>query len=487
MIAKLKHSICIVLIAISLQSNAQMSLGDKTEEISIDSLMFHVDFFSSHNLMGRLPGTDGYRLAAEYGKNKFIEFGLFAFPDIHDYLQMVPVETNTISGPCKFHVIHHTKGLISFELGESYNFRGFTGRGEYVLPTVFCGYGLDEKGYNDYRDVDVRGKAVLVLRDSPRIQNMTFSGASLQKRAETAMKHGASAIIFIPSPDIERPRPHGSVLCGRGKDYGDFPMLQINYNVIETLLDGTGHTLLDIYNTINGTGKPHSFDLLSQVYIHVGGEYNGNAFAPNVVGYIPGNEKGYKDEWVLVTAHLDHVGFQCDVIYPGANDNASGSAAVIELARLFSSKKSKRGIIFALLTSEESGLQGAQSLADNLPIDHEQIVAVFNFDCIAVGDSIQIGNGLSNPLLYEVVRHLDADSLIIDSTWKGGGADLTPFTNLDIPGLYFVSKYSYVHLHLPSDTPETLNRALFKNIVSLGNKIIDQVANGYYCREEIVK
>ena len=124
-----------------------------------------------------------------------------------------------------------------------------------------------------------------------------------------------------------------------------------------------------------------------------------------------------------------------------------------------------------------------------LKIDKDKIIAMFNLDCIGYGDSIQVGNGKSSPELWNLARKIDKENfnLVVEDTWSGGGADLTPFYEKGIPGLYFVSKYSYEHLHLPTDTPETLNPVLFENIVKLAYLTAREVADGNYKREEVIK
>ena len=180
-----------------------------------------------------------------------------------------------------------------------------------------------------------------------------------------------------------------------------------------------------------------------------------------------------------------------DYCFPGANDNASGSAGVIELAEAFqkSELKPRRSILFVLFASEEQGLFGAKHFVENTKIDSEKIVAMFNLDSIGSGDSIQVGNGKSSPELWSVARKIDKENfnLVVEDTWSGGGADLTPFYEIGIPGLYFVSKYSYDHLHLPTDTPETLNPELFESIVRLAYLTAREVADGNYNKETTIK
>ena len=115
-------------------------------------------------------------------------------------------------------------------------------------------------------------------------------------------------------------------------------------------------------------------------------------------------------------------------------------------------------------------------------------MAMFNNDCIGHGDSIQIGNGKSAPILWQITNSIDSvnTNTMIPRTWNGGGADAEPFHKKGIPCLYFVSYFSYTHLHLQSDKPETLNPVLFENISRLGYMTAYEVAMGNYSKESII-
>jgi Zn-dependent M28 family amino/carboxypeptidase len=211
----------------------------------------------------------------------------------------------------------------------------------------------------------------------------------------------------------------------------------------------------------------------------------------NVVGKIEGTDPELKEEYLVIGAHLDHVGSQAGLLFPGANDNASGSAGILEIAEAFQScdLKPKRSILFVLFASEEQGLFGSKHFVENLKIDTNKIVAMFNLDCIGYGDSIQVGNGKSSPELWNLVRKIDKENfnLVVEDTWSGGGADLTPFYEIGIPGLYFVSKYSYEHLHLPTDSPETLNIVLLEKITELAYLAAREIADGKDKKETLLK
>jgi hypothetical protein len=115
----------------------------------------------------------------------------------------------------------------------------------------------------------------------------------------------------------------------------------------------------------------------------------------------------------------------------------------------------------------------------------ERIVAYFNLDCVGHGDSIQVGSGKTSPKLWQLARDLDARGarLTVEETWGGGGADATPFAEQKIPTIYFASKFSYTHLHLPSDQPATLNPRLYEALARLVYRTAWKVAEGGYLGE----
>ena len=204
----------------------------------------------------------------------------------------------------------------------------------------------------------------------------------------------------------------------------------------------------------------------------------------NVVGRIEGADPALRDQFLVIGAHLDHVGSQGGIYFPGANDNASGAAAVVAIAEAFArgGPPPKRSVLFVLFSSEESGLDGSKRFVEHPPVPLERIVAYFNLDCVGHGDSIQVGSGKTSPKLWQLARDLDARGarLTVEETWGGGGADATPFAEKKIPTLYFASKFSYTHLHLPSDQPATLNPRLYEALARLVYRTAWTVAEGGY-------
>lgn len=455
------------------------------ELINRRDLMKTVEFLSSPELAGRLPGHTGYTKAADYMAKEFAKINLKPGGD-NGYFQKLKVEYNNIIYEDNFTIIKNGKE-IKYELGKDYVYRGFTGSGNFIAPTVFCGYGLSqpELGYNDYDGIDVKGKVVVVFKYNPKwnIDGKSFANGNPREKAIVAAKHGAIGILFVSFPNDEEPqKPIGSVIHGEGEQMVNFPELHIDLPVADVLFDGSGHSLNELQTKIDNSKSPFSIQLPHQVKVNVRTDYVKEQEVANVVGLLEGSDTNLKNEWIIIGAHLDHVGQQAGKIYfPGANDNASGSAAVLQIARAFSSipEKSKRSIAFLLFASEEQGLNGAQYFADNLPFDVKNVKTMFNLDCIGYGDSIQIGGGESAKELWNVANEIDSknNNLLVSRTWKGGGADAEPFYQKGIPTLYFVTTNSYKHLHMLSDKPETLNQDLFEAITRLAYQTISRIAN----------
>lgn len=463
----MKHIFTSTLLLIGLLLRAQQP------EVSTDSLMRHVRYLASDELMGRLPGTHGYQLAVNYGMNFMSAHGIQ--PAGKDFWpQQVPIDINQIDSASVF--IETGRDIAEWEAGVDFSVRGYSGSGNVSSEVVFCGYGFDSTIYSDYQNIDVKGKIVLVFKANPPFLK-NLPQYSIRKAADAAWRHGAKAIVFVSQPNQKTPQqPIGSVMHGDGPMHTDMPQIQLSVAKAEQLFDHSSITLRDVQTLIDSVQKPHSLPLNTVMQVYVDATYQEKGFTQNVVGVLPGKDPVLRDEYIIVSAHLDHVGsIGKSVIYPGANDNASGSAAVLELARLFSMQKDslKRSVIFVLFGSEEKGLVGAAWFAKHLPVEKSQIKAVFNMDCIASGDSLMVGNGKSYPDMWQVASNIAAvESLsMTPRTWAGGGADLTPLHNEGIPGLYFVTTNSYTYLHLPGDTPESLNQKLFTDMVTLVYKL----------------
>ena len=476
----------------SLFINAQSTTG--LSEINKESLIANVRILSSPDFDGRLPGSEGYNKAAQFAADKFYELELNPAGD-EMYFENFNVEYNKIVSPAIFKSIvdHDT---IDYKIGKDFVLRGFTGSNSFALPVVFCGYGISRPDlyYDDYAGINVKNKIVMVFKQNPNWKNDDKDWGTNYPREKSlvAQKHGARGILFVSLPNDTKPQQLiGSVMHGDGEQPIDFPQLQISLDAASKLLSKTGFTISDCQTKIDEKKKPLSMNLITKAIVEVNAEYEKNAKTMNIVAMIEGSDPKLKEEYVVIGAHLDHVGSQAGLLFPGANDNASGSAAILEIANAFvkGGIEPKRSVIFVLFASEEQGLNGAKHFVNNWKYGYDKITAMINLDCVGYGDSIQVGNGKSAPVLWQIANQIDETSFnsMVDRTWSGGGADATPFYEKGIPCLYFVTTNSYDHLHLPTDEASTLNPELYEKIVRLAHLTVLEIANGNYNREEDLK
>jgi hypothetical protein len=445
-------------------------------QINKDEIFNTVKFLADKDLQGRLPGSPGFIKAADYMASEFKRLKLKPAGD-NNYFQKLKVEYNEILAPEHLSVIIDNN-LIEYKIGKDYVFRGFTGSGKLKAPVVFCGYGIDqqENGLNDYNGIDVKGKIVMVFRYNPKwnINGKPFTNGNPREKAIVAAKHGAVGILFVSFPNDAYPqKPIGSLIHGEGDQMPGFPEAHVALNVADTLFTGSGHSLKELQTLIDSTKTPFPLALKNDVDIEVHTRYVKEKEVMNVVGILEGSDPVLKNEYLIMGAHLDHVGSQAGEIYfPGANDNASGDAAVLQIARTLAESdiKLKRSVIFVFFVSEEQGLNGSKYFAEHLPFPKDKITAMLNFDCVGFGDSLQVYGGKSSPDLWNMAKQADSenDKLLVSETGNGGGADAEPFFQKGIPTLYFVTTNSYKHLHQLTDTPETINQNLLESSTKLG-------------------
>lgn len=464
------------------------------DRIKSENLIKTVEYLASPELKGRLGGSEGYYKAAEFMANEFKSLGLKP-AGTDGFYQNFNIEYNEILAPCSFGLLNDDGTVKNYKLGNDFVCRGFTGSGKLSAEVVFAGYGFSYsgKGYDDYNDIDVKGKIVMMFKQTPswKLGDEGWN-QSLRYRAGIANAKGAIGIIFVSKPNDANPqKPIGSTMDGEGEQLVNFPMIHADLIAADEILNKSGNDLKSLQTEIDKTQQPKSFAAGRKVYMEINAKYDSKRKTMNVAGILEGSDPSLKEEYLIIGAHLDHVGGQAGEIYfPGANDNASGSASVLEMARTFvnSGVKPKRSILFILFSNEESGLNGAKYYADNPLVPLSKTIAMFNNDCIGHGDSIQIGNGKSAPELWQITRSIDSlyTRSMIMRTWNGGGADAEPFHRKGIPCLYFVTYFSYTHLHLMSDKPETLNPAIFEKVCKLGYMSAFEVAMGNYNRENIL-
>lgn len=482
------------LLAIGLAA-CQQQPGDPVarglDVITAEAMLGDVAILAGPDFSGRLSGDPGYEAAARWAVRRFDRLRLEPGGDDGTYLQRLPIEFNQIQGTPTLRVTGFDGAVYDAVLGRDFACRGFTGSGAVDAEVVFAGYGLSapEHGYDDYADIDVNGKIALVFKRLPRWTPDSLAWdpwhGTPRGKATVARQHGAAALLWFDVPREGDWAPHrgpiGSVAHGDGEYLPDMPHLELDLALAERLLGGDG-AAPRLQAAIDSSRSPFSHQTPGRAALAVQSIYDPARETCNVVAVLRGSDPELNGEALLLGAHLDHVGRQSPTVYfPGANDNASGAAAVLRLAEAFQAagRAPRRSVVFALFAGEESGLVGSSFHADRPVFPLADTIAMFNFDCVACGDSIRIGGGESAPALWNRARALDAacNRRTVAATWKGGGADAQPFHERGVPTLYWVTTNGYAHLHAVTDTPETLNGHLYADLVRLAFRTAWELAD----------
>ena len=343
----------------------------------------HVEFLAAPEMKGRGAGSPELDQAAEYIAKQFESAGLQPAGDDGSYFQKFAVTTGAKMGGDNRLEVTRNRGVDKLAPGEEYIPINFSGSGEVSGQAVFAGYGVsaDELDYDDYTHFDVKDKIVIVLRYEPdffedddergkRGRRRRYTRHShLISKAINARDRGAEALILVEGPGR---RADSLIKFGSisGPADAGIPVVQVKSSVVEKWLRGSGRSLRILRRDINGKHEPQSFELAESLTIELSVDVEREqAMVSNVAGYLPGET----DEFVVIGAHYDHLGLgdqsslapsQIGDIHHGADDNASGTAGVIELARHYASggERPRRGLLFLAFAAEEIGLLGLAAL-----------------------------------------------------------------------------------------------------------------------------
>ena len=455
--------------------------------IQPDAVLATVTQLTSQEFAGRLSGDAGFDNAALAMAERFAAAGLQPGGG-EGYLQHFEIEANRFERTPELALRRGKTPPMALVHGVEFTARGFSGSGTLDAPIVFCGYGISrpEDGYDDYAAVDVKGKVALVFKQGPPwTLDDDGWGRSHEPRplARTAFEHGAAALILASRPEEEWTLPpYGSVKHGPGTQLEAFPQLHVSRAKAAELFDEDG-TMLQLQQAIDKERQPRSRDLDAAAVLQVTTRYELDADGVNVVGILPGNGER-AEEHVILGAHLDHIGTHGNLMFPGANDNASGVSVVLAAAEAFATGKvrPRRSVVFILFGGEEQGLIGSKAYAANPALPLDGAVAMLNADCVGDGTQLKLGGGGAHPQLRQLAVDLDAAgaAVVHEDTWYGGGADAQPFFDAGIPTLYFANEGGYQNLHQPTDTPDTLKPALLAATARLLFQTAATIADGQY-------
>lgn len=453
-----------------------------------------VKTLASPDMEGRGAGTKGIDKAAHVLEQRYQSLGLDP-AGTQGFFQRFTVTTGarlTANNSMNEEIGGKHRAL---KLNDDFVPFSFSSSGEVAGGLVFAGYGAsaDEFGYDDYSGLDVKGKIVVLLRYEPSgfaaksgNQGLTRHAALITK-AINARNHGASAVIIVNGKlgDGEQDllTRFGSL---SGPEDAGILLLQVKNTVAQEWFAAAGKSLAAVQNEINAGTKPESFAFPESVFlaldVHVDTVH---ATVSNVLAYLPGKT----DEYVIVGAHYDHLGYgnadslapsQIGQIHPGADDNASGTAGVLELARLFAPYKGKlpRGILFESFAGEELGLLGSAHWTQQPTHPLDKAVAMVNMDMIGrIKDEKVFVGGVGTGSTFQTILADAQKSSPFHFEYSQGGyaaSDHTSFVARKIPVLFFFSGL-HSDYHKPSDTWDKINAPDAAHLLDFISVVIEQI------------
>lgn len=470
--------------------------GSSSEpEILSEELHDHVAWLASDALRGRRSGTPSADRAARYLANEFGRYGLEGIGDDGGYLQAFEFVADVDLGRENGLMIEGPAERLSIDT--DWRPLAFSDSGSGLFEVVFAGYGISspDNEYDDYAGLDVEGKAVLVLPYGPMIEDggMRFPAHhALRRKAAVARDRGAAAILIAPHPALDPGDFLEPLRFDSSPSTAGILAVTITVEAAEILLGNAG-TLGDIHTRIDASVTPESITLESRIDLSVELEQVRRE-GYNVVGVLTG--AGPEAPWIVIGGHYDHLGMGGNgslvpgeiAVHNGADDNASGTAGVLELAQAFAAAPpSSRNILFIAFGAEELGLLGSAYFVSHMPEEIGTIETMMNMDMIGrlTDEKLTVYGTGTSPAWNSILDDLNGReeygfemSRIPDGF---GASDHSSFYTKEIPVLAFFTG-THGDYHRPSDDTELVNFTGQEKIV----RFIGDVVTAIDSRSEIV-
>lgn len=488
------------------------------ESISHDDLKSIVTLLASDDFEGREAETRGERLTAAFISAWLSGSGIEGWKGgkaMNEYVQVIPciaadVDAENSSVLLQMRRLDSEK---SFALeSEVYYSPQSSENISFSAPVVFAGYGIDapEYGYDDYGSFDVQGKIVIVFNHEPqeKVETSIFRGAKTtrytmpQTKARTAQERGALALVIMR----DRNNPHrsmGETLAMRGskEERGHFlgidgappliPILYIEDPVADEIFARSKIDLKERQAKIDETLKSTPI-LLKDVTLSLKMTMKNEKKLTlhNIIARVEGVDNTRKDEALIVGAHYDHLGTKPEGIYHGADDNATGVAALLTIARAFevNSVRPKRSIYFVFFAAEEKGVVGSKFLTTHLPVQKDRIAAMLNLDELG-RDNMDREENAAMAIAFSSGQAPELKKIVQDSNSRIGldmkyyptlrfltNSDHSLFHDMDIPVIFFFSGF-HGDYHQTTDTAEKINYAKLEKLTQLIYLTIWEIAS----------
>ena len=499
---------CLLMLISTLCFGQKKQIQNIASKVSIERLKKNLYYLASEQLEGRVMGSRGDTLASDYVVNCFKENHLVApYKNGTSYFQTVNaykknlLQSEFIIGNKKFENWNGwTFGMRTTETVQSDN-----------IPVVFAGYGIENKLYNDFTNIDVKGKAVLLLTGQPQDSTGTYllsgtkQAAVISSYQNVLREKGAVLILlynnkFTADTLLQRKSSFQTVYKNPFIQNNSLPVIMLSEERVNELLTSSNKTIKSLVQNISKTLHPQSFTLNTTIGYHIKIEITEEK-APNVIGVINGTDSSAG--CIILSAHHDHVGRDGNDIYYGAVDNASGTVAIMEIATLMNRAlekglRPKRTIIFASYTGEEKGLLGSYHLAANPLYPIEKTRAVLNIDMMGRVDTFYSGKRADSNYAYILVvdslnrglrnalftANEKLGKLKLDTYYEQPhfmqrrlmGSDQYPFYLKGVPFIRIDCGFSKDY-HQPTDTPDKINYELLSNQIKLAFLTTWNIAN----------
>ena len=458
--------------------------AQSSPQITAAELQKHVKYLASDELAGRRIGSKGANAAADYIADEMKSYGLKPIGDNGTYFQnfdfVAGIKLDKINS-LTLSISGKAKGLTP---DRDYRPLGFSSSDTYSGGIVFVGYGISDtsKRYDDYAGIDVKGKAVMVLRNAPPSDSTRDFGmvAALRYKASKARELGAKALIVVTGPQDSDNDDLMKLAYDNASGGAGMVAVNITRTVADEILKATGKTVKDLQEKINKTKLSASMVLPNVNLLLTVSLKEIVEKARNVVGMLEGNDPLLKDQIIVIGAHYDHLGMGGNesgslkpdtvAVHHGADDNASGTSGMLELAQAFASSKSslKRSMVFMAFSGEEEGLLGSGYYVNHPLLPLEKTVTMVNMDMIGrLNNRALIVYGVGTSQGFETLaKKYNTDSMFVLKLTKDGfgPSDQASFYGKKIPVLFF---FTDIHsdYHRPSDTYDKLNYIGMEQVV----------------------
>ncbi len=499
--------------------HAQQNIADHAKSVITPFLLKQtINYLASDSMKGRAIPAEGLDQAGEYISRQFQTLGLQ--PLNGSYFQDL-LFCYTDLGTDNFISVVEGMATRNYKLKDDFIPYEISGSNPAEGALIFAGYGITapEYNYDDYKDLDVKGKIVVVLRQEPgQTDSMQkrFAGADLshyawlQEKQKMAADHGAAGLIVLSGPlqfTMLKPRgyawpslskvlPKDALPLGYCETQKELiPMVHAGESLINELF-GNVDSLKQIQQRIEATMRPHSFPIPGRIMAMNVSFTRTPVGGRNVIAFLEGSDPKLKDEAVIIGGHYDHIGVQRkqetakeyvsshDYIYNGADDNASGTSGMLAVAKAFATltENPKRSVIFMAFAGEEKGLLGSASYVRKPLWPLVKTAAMLNLDMISRNnpDSLQIIGARQNPGLVKIIRKQNkkVGFILAESTDKqmDGGSDHASFFNKDVPSIFFFTGF-HPDYHGVSDNPDRCDAEKAARVARLAFLTAWKVAN----------